>query len=66
MSLTGKQSYIHATHEVQGAVTTTVVLTAGEAVLSRCNKKLSHENGGPAKLTRHWAKSLLERNSFAK
>jgi len=28
--------------------------------------KLSHENGGPVKLTRHWAKSLLERMSFVK
>ena len=60
------QSYGRATREVKGAVTTTVVLAAGEAVLSHCSKKLSHENGGPVKFTRHWAKSLLERTSFVK
>jgi len=41
-------------------------LTAGEAILSHCNKKLSHENGGPVKLTSYSAKSLLERMSFVK
>jgi len=49
-----------------GAFTTTVVLAAGEAILKHCNKKLSHDNGGPIKLTRHWAKSLLDRMNYVK
>ena len=60
------QSYVRATRDGKGAVTTTVVLAAGEAILQHSNKKLSHEHGGPIKLTRHWAKSLLDRMNFVK
>jgi len=41
------QSYVHATYDGKGAVTTIVVLAAGEAISKHCNKKLSHDNGGP-------------------
>lgn len=30
------------------------------------NKKLLNDDGGPIKLTRHWAKSLLDRTCFVK
>jgi len=60
------QSYVRATRDGKGAVTTAFVLAAGEAILNHCNKKLSHENGGPIKLTRHWAKSVLDRMNFVK
>ena len=60
------QSYVRATRDGKGAVTTTVVLAAGEAILNHGNKKLSHDNGGPIKLTRHWAKSVLDRMNYVK
>ena len=60
------QSYVRATRDGKGAVTTTVVLAAGEAIVQYHNKSLSNENGGPINLTRHWARSLLERMNFVK
>ena len=60
------QSYVRATHDGKGAVTTTVVLAAGEAIARHHNKSLSNENGAPIKLTRYWARSLLERMDFVK
>ena len=53
------QSYIRAMRDGKGAVTTTVVLAAGEAIMQHHNKKLAHDNGGPITLTRHWARSVL-------
>ena len=47
-------------------ITTTVVLAAGEAVVWTHNKELLHNDGSPIKLTRHWAKSLLDRMCFVK
>ena len=60
------QSYVRATREGKGAVTTAVVLAAGEAIVRHSNKKLAHENGGPIELTRHWAKSVLVCMNFVK
>ena len=60
------QSYICATHDEKGAVIKTVDLAAGEAILKHCNKKLSYDNGGPIKLTRYWAKSLLDYMNYIK
>ena len=47
------QSYIGAMRDGKGAVTTTVVSAAGEAIVQHHNKKLTHDNGGPITLTRH-------------
>ena len=44
------QSYVRATHDGKGAVTTTVVLAAGEAIVQHHNKSLSNENVGPINL----------------
>lgn len=60
------QCYIRATRDVGGTITTTVVLAAGEAIVQNSNKKLAYDNGGPIKLTKHWAKSLLSRMNFVK
>ena len=60
------QSYIRGTRDGKRAVTTTVVLAAGEVILKHCNKKLSYDNGGPIKLTRHWAKSLVDHMNYVK
>ena len=58
------QSYARATRDGKGAVTTTVALTAGETIVQHHNKSLSYGNGGPTKLTQHWARSLLEWMDF--
>ena len=57
------QSYVRATRDGKGAVTTTVnvVLAAGKAIVQHHNKSLSNENGGPINL-----RSLLERMNFVK
>ena len=47
------QSYIHATRNGKGVVTTIVALAAGEDIVRHHNKNLSYENGGPIKLIRH-------------
>ena len=60
------QCYVCATHSTGGMITTIVVLAAGEAVVWPHNKKLLHNDGSPIKLTRHWAKSLLDRMCFVK
>ena len=43
-----------------------VVLVASKAIVQHHNKKLAHDNGGPITLTRHWARSILERINFVK
>ena len=60
------QCYIRATRSTGGTITTTVVLAAGEAIVWTHNENLLHDEGGPIKLTRHWAKSLLDRMCFVK
>ena len=60
------QCYVRATRSTGGTITTTVVLAAGEAIVRTHNEKLLHDEGGPIKLTRHWAKSLLDRMCFVK
>jgi len=65
------QSYVRATRRTGGLVTTTMVLAAGEAIVRTHNKNLLGEegdkaSGGPIKLTRFWAKSLLNRMCFVK
>ena len=60
------QSYVCATHSTGGMVTTIMVLAAGEVTVKTHNKKLLHDkdgdkaSAGPIKLTRYWAKSLLD------
>ena len=60
------QCYVRATRSTGGTITTTVVLAAGEAIVRTHNEKILHDEGGPIKLTRHWAKSLLDRMCFVK
>lgn len=60
------QCYIRATRDAGGTITTTVVLAAGEAIVRNSNKKLAYDNGGPIKLTKHWARSLLSWMNFVK
>ena len=67
------QSYVHATQRTGGMVTTTMVFAAGEATVKTHNKKLlanaeigDKAFGGPIKLTRYWAKSLVDRMCFVK
>ena len=60
------KSYVRAVREVGGPVTTTIVLSAGRAVVIHYDPQLLSINGGPLVLTATWAKSLLYRMCYVK
>ena len=60
------KSYVHAVHEAGGPVTTTIVLSAGRAVVNHYDPHLLSINGGPLVLTATWAKSLPYRMCYVK
>ena len=60
------KSYICAVREAGGPVTTTIVLSAGRAVVNHYDPQLLSINGGPLVLTATWAKSLLYTNVLCK
>ena len=50
----------------KAAVTTAVTIASGEAIVTKVNKGLLKEHGGPIDLTSVWAKSLHQRINFVK
>jgi len=60
------KSYVHVVHEAVGPVTTTIVLSAGRAVVNYYDPQLLSINGGPLVLTATLAKSLLYRMCYVK
>ena len=51
--------YVHAVREAGGPVTTTIVISAGRAVVNHHDPQLLSVNSGPIILTASWAKSVL-------
>ena len=49
-----------------GVVTTTIMIAAGKAIVSRGDRSLLALNGGPVILSKNWAKSLQYRLNFVK
>jgi len=50
----------------KAAVTTAVTIASGEAIVTKVNKGLLKEHGGPIDLTSVWAKSLHQQINFVK
>ena len=53
------KTYIKDLRGKGGNVDTTVVIACAEGIVSRVDKKLLKDNGGPNDLSKTWAKSLL-------
>ena len=51
-------SYIKEVREKRAIVITAVTIASGEAIVTKVNKGLLKEHGGPIDLTSVWAKSL--------
>ena len=58
--------YIRSVREAGRAVTTTIVMSTGRAIVNQHDPQLLAENDGPLQLTTTWAKSLLHRMSYVK
>ena len=60
------KAYIRAIRTMGGVVTTTIMIAAGKAIVSRADRSLLAENGGPVTLSKNWAKYLVYRLNFVK
>ena len=60
------QSYIEILRSSGGVVTTSICLAVGLGIVTAVDKQLLSSNGGPLKLTKHWAYSLLRRMKMVK
>ena len=60
------QAYVHALHLNGGIVNTAIVIATGEGIIKDHDSNLLCENGGHIKLTKDWAKYLLQRMNFVK
>ena len=58
--------YIRSVQETGGAVTTTIVMSTGRAIVNQHDPQLLAENDGSLQLITTWAKSLLYRMSYVK
>ena len=60
------KAYVRSVREAGGPVTTTIVLSAGRAVVNHYDPQLLAINGGALVLTATWAKLLLYRMCYVK
>ena len=60
------KSYVLAVREAGGVINTAITMAVATAMVRRSDKHLLCENGGPIKITKTWAKSLLHRLKFVK
>ena len=62
------QAYVNDLHLNGGIVNTAIVVATGEGIIKDydCHSNLLCENGGHIKLTKDWAKYLLQRMNFVK
>lgn len=60
------QAYVHALRLNGEIVNTAIVIATGEGIIKDHDSNLLCENGGHIKLTKDWAKYLLQRMNFVK
>ena len=60
------QEYILKVRESKGVVNTSIVIAGARGLLKRMDRTRLAEYGGPATLSRGWAKSLLQRMKFCR
>ena len=60
------QKYILAIRERGGSIDTSVVIAAAKGIVKSVQRSQLVEHGGPAELSRMWARSLLKRMKFTK
>lgn len=58
------QLYLKKVREGGGAVSTRIVMAAAEGIILSYDKTKLEKFGGPIKINRHWAQSLLNRMEF--
>ena len=58
------QVYVNALHLNGGTVNTAIVIATGEGIVKDHDSNLLCENGGHIKLTKDWAKYLLQQMNF--
>ena len=60
------QQYVLSIREKRGAVNTSIVIAGARGLLKRMDRTRLAEYGGPATLTKGWARSLLRRMKFSR
>ena len=64
MQSEGIHTYVQSVHEAGGPVMTTIVLSAGRAIVNHYNPQLLLVNSGPLVLTATWAKLCKEKRLY--
>ena len=60
------QAYVQTLSKNGGSVTTAIVSAAARGILMKVSRSMLSEYGGPARLTKAWAQSLLQQMGFVK